>query len=66
MFYRYRPFVGACCILVGVVILIFTIGQLIFRVLTALFAIGLINFGLHLYQLPSISVFVNRLFFRKF
>lgn len=66
MFHSYRPLLGACFIIVGVFVLIFTIGQLIFRILMALFALSLINIGLQLYHLPSVYVFLNRWFFRRF
>ena len=66
MFYSYRPIVGACFIIIGVLILIATIGQLIFKIITALFALALINIGLHLYHLPTLRLLFSRWLFRRY
>ena len=47
---------GMACILVGIVVIVIALGDLLFRVVIALAALSLINYGLRLRGLPPLQV----------
>ena len=50
--------IGTVCIIAGVIIILFVLGDLLFRILVALAALGLINYGLRLRGLPPLQVLI--------
>lgn len=52
----YNHIAGLFCIVIGVVIIAFALGDLLVRVVVALFALSLINYGLRLRGLPPLQL----------
>jgi hypothetical protein len=52
----YNQIAGVFCIVVGIVIITVALGDLLVRVLIALFALSLINYGLRLRGLPPLQL----------
>lgn len=48
--------IGMLCIIAGIVIIIFAVGDLLLRLLAALAALSLINYGLRLRGLPPLQL----------
>ena len=49
---------GMLCIIAGLVIILFVLGDLLFRVLVGLMALFLINYGLKLRGLPPLQMLI--------
>jgi hypothetical protein len=49
---------GLLCIIAGVVIILFAVGDLLLRVVIALTALSLINYGLRLRGLPPLQLLI--------
>lgn len=49
---------GLLCIIAGVVIILFAVGDLLLRVIIALTALSLINYGLRLRGLPPLQLLI--------
>lgn len=56
---------GFICIIVGVVIAIFAVGDLLLRLLITLAALSLINYGLRLRGLPPLQLLIPMLANRR-
>ena len=52
---------GILCIIAGIVIIIFAVGDLLLRLIIALFALFLINYGLRLRGLPPLQLLIQLL-----
>ncbi len=50
--------IGLVCIIAGSIAILFTLGDLLFRVIIALLALSLINYGLRLRGLPPLQVLI--------
>ena len=57
--------IGMLCIIAGIIIIIFAVGDLLLRVLAALSALSLINYGLRLRGLPPLQLLLPMLANRK-
>ena len=53
---NYNHIVGLFCIIIGIVVIVFALGDLLVRVIIALFALSLINYGLRLRGLPPLQI----------
>ncbi len=53
---NYNHIVGLFCIIIGIVIIAVALGDLLVRVLVALAAISLVNYGLRLRGLPPLQL----------
>jgi len=60
----YDKWLGLLFIVLGIVVLIFTVGDLLFRIIIGLFALALINYGLRLRRLPPLQVLIPLFFSR--
>lgn len=49
---------GLLCIISGIVIILFAVGDLLLRVIIALTALSLINYGLRLRGLPPLQILI--------
>lgn len=56
---------GLLCIITGIVVAVFAIGDLLFRVLIAVASLALINYGLRLRGLPPLQMLIPLLASRK-
>jgi len=54
----YNHIFGAVCIVAGVAVIIFTLGDLLLRIIIGLAAISLINYGLKLRGLPPLQLLI--------
>jgi hypothetical protein len=52
---------GLLCIIAGMVIILFAVGDLLLRVIIALAALSLINYGLRLRGLPPLQLLIPML-----
>lgn len=57
--------VGLVCIIVGAVIAIFALGDLLLRVVIALTALSLVNYGLKLRGIPPLQLLLPMMASRK-
>jgi len=55
---NYNYIVGVLCIVTGIVIITVTLGDLLLRVIIALLALSLINYGLRLRGLPPLQLLI--------
>lgn len=55
---NYNHIIGLLCIIVGVAIIVVALGDLLVRVLVALLALSLINYGLRLRGLPPLQMLI--------
>lgn len=55
---NYNHIVGLLCIILGIVIVVVALGDLLVRVLIALLALSLINYGLRLRGLPPLQLLI--------
>ena len=55
---NYNHIVGLLCIIVGIAIVVVALGDLLVRVLVALLALSLINYGLRLRGLPPLQLLI--------
>ena len=62
---NYNHIVGLFCIITGIVIVVVALGDLLVRVLVALLALSLINYGLRLRGLPPLQLLVPLLISRR-
>ena len=62
--YHYDKWLGLFFIVLGAILLIVTVGDLLFRILIGLCALALINHGLRLRSLPPLQILLP-LFFSK-
>jgi len=49
---------GILCIIAGIIIIIFALGDLLLRLIIALLALSLINYGLRLRGLPPLQLLI--------
>lgn len=57
--------IGTLCIIAGMVIIIFALGELLVRLLIALVALSLINYGLRLRGFPPLQLLIPMLANRR-
>lgn len=57
--------IGTLCIIAGIVIIIFTVGDLLVRLMVAIAALSLINYGLRLRGFPPLQLLIPLLANRK-
>jgi hypothetical protein len=57
--------IGTLCIISGVLIILFVLGDLFFRLIVTFMALGLINYGLRLRGLPPLQVLIPLLIARN-
>lgn len=57
--------IGMFCIIAGIVVIIFAVGDLLLRVLMAIGALSLINYGLRLRGLPPLQLLLPLLANRR-
>jgi sugar phosphate permease len=55
---NYNHIVGLFCIIIGIVIIAVALGDLLVRVIVALAALSLINYGLRLRGLPPLQLLI--------
>ncbi|HEX4069060.1 MAG TPA: hypothetical protein VHX42_03090 [Candidatus Babeliales bacterium] len=55
---KYNHTVGLFCIIIGIVVIVVALGDLLVRVIIALAALSLINYGLRLRGLPPLQLLV--------
>jgi len=60
----YEKWLGLLFIVLGIILLFFSIGDLLFRIIIGLSALALINHGLRLRGLPPLQILIP-LFFSK-
>ncbi|HLJ31781.1 MAG TPA: hypothetical protein VKU36_05045 [Candidatus Babeliales bacterium] len=53
---NYNQIAGLFCIVIGIVIIAFALGDLLVRVVIAFFALSLVNYGLRLRGLPPLQL----------
>lgn len=58
MNHKTNHLLGMLCIITGVVIILFVLGDLLFRIAVALMALSLINYGLRLRGLPPLQTLI--------
>lgn len=63
--YNNNHLIGTFCIIVGLIIAVVSIGDLFFRLLTALIGLSIINYGLRLKGLPPLQVLIPLLVSRS-
>ena len=61
MFVNYNHIAGLFCIVLGIAIVVFLLGDLLLRVIIALAALSLINYGLRLRGLPPLQLLLPML-----
>lgn len=57
--------ISTLCVIAGIAIIIFALGDLLLRVLIALMALSLINYGLRLRGLPPLQMLIPLLISRQ-
>jgi hypothetical protein len=55
---NYNHLVGLFCIIIGIVVIVVALGDLLVRVVIALAALSLINYGLRLRGLPPLQLLI--------
>jgi hypothetical protein len=65
MFVNHNHIFGLFCIIVGLVIIMIALGDFLFRVVIALAALSLINYGLRLRGLPPLQMLLPLIASRK-
>lgn len=60
----YDKWLGLLFVILGIGLLFFAVGDLLFRIIIALFALALINHGLRLRGLPPLQILVPLFFSR--
>lgn len=65
MYVPYHPIFGIVCIAFGALLLIATLGDLLFRIIIGIFALGIINYGFSLMNIPTMTVIRKTWFFRR-
>lgn len=63
--YQKNKLLGSLFIVLGVVILLFSAGELLFRLLIAIGALILINYGMRLYGMQSAQQMIMRAWFSR-
>jgi len=58
---NYNHIVGLFCIVIGIVVIVFALGELLVRVIIAFLALSLINYGLRLRGLPPLQLLLPML-----
>ncbi len=61
---KQNHFIGILCVIAGLVIVAFSLGDLLVRVLVALMGLSLINYGLRLRGLPPLQMLIPLLMSR--
>ena len=61
---KYNHSLGLLCIIAGMMIIVYSLGDLLFRVAVALMALSLINYGLRLRGLPPLQMLIPLLMSR--
>ena len=56
---------GLICIIAGTIVIVFALGDLLVRILIALMALSLINYGLRLRGLPPLQILIPLLLNRR-
>ena len=59
-----RQIVGTLAITAGLVIIFLSLGNLIFRIIMALFGVWLVNYGMRLTHRPPLFMWAQRNFYR--
>jgi len=62
---NYNHILGALCIVVGIVIVMIVLGDLLLRIIIALVALSLVNYGLRLRGLPPLQLLLPLIASRK-
>jgi|GEM_PF-6057223 len=65
MYSPQRFLFGLACVIFGIFVLIAVLGGLLFRIIVGIFALGLINYGLALMNVPTMTVIRRTWFFRR-
>ncbi len=55
-----NEFIGLLCIIMGLIVLFLALGDLLFRLLLALFGLAIINYGLKMRGEPPVIVHITR------
>jgi hypothetical protein len=63
--YNHKNLIGTICIIVGLIIAIFSIGDLFFRLITALMGLSIINYGLRIKGLPPLQMLIPMIISRN-
>jgi len=61
----YDKWLGLLFIVLGIISLLFAVGDLLFRIIIALFALALVNHGLRLRGLPPLQILIPLFFSRR-
>ena len=62
---NYNHIIGLFCIIIGIVVVAIALGDLLLRVIIALLALSLINYGLRLRGLPPLQLLIPLIASRK-
>jgi hypothetical protein len=62
---KYNHVAGLMCIIGGMIIIVFALGDLLVRMLIALMALSLVNYGLKLRGLPPLQMLIPLLINRR-
>jgi len=54
--YKHNHLIGMVCIIIGIVVIIVSLGDLLLRIAAAFAALSLINYGLRLKGLPPLQL----------
>ena len=55
---NYNHIFGSVCIVAALIVILFALGDLLFRVIIGLLALSLINYGLRLRGLPPLQILI--------
>jgi hypothetical protein len=55
---KYNNFLGLICVIAGLIIVFFALGNILVRLLISVLALSLINYGLKLRGLPPLQVLI--------
>ena len=64
-YYNNKRLIGTICIIVGLVVAVVSVGDLLFRLITALIGLSIVNYGLRLKGLPPLQMLIPLLLSRN-
>lgn len=62
---KYNNFLGLICVIAGLIIVVFALGNILVRLLISVLALSLINYGLKLRGLPPLQILIPLIANRK-
>lgn len=65
MAYQYKSVWGLACIIVGALVVLWAMGEFIIRIIVALAALSLINYGLRLCNMPPLQLLFPIIFTQR-